>query len=131
MKKGGGKKKPKVIVTRASAADIREYLGDRATSMPSMVAWCGRVNGKIVGFGGYFKHQGRWHAYLDLEDKGKDYKFALALVAVRCLKHARDTGIQYIYTELQSEIPGASAFLQRLGFQLDPRTLYYFRWRAY
>lgn len=133
MKKSKAKptKKPKVHVTRATDADVKEMVGDRAKVMPSMVAWCGRVNGKMIGSGGYFKHQGRWHGFIDLTPECDNYRKELHYWAIRALQHAQKTGIRFIYAEMEPEgNPGASNFLYRLGFRLDPRSLYYFRWRA-
>jgi len=125
------KSKPKVIVTRASAADIKEHIGPRAKVMPSMIAWCGRVEGKIIGFGGYFKHRARWHGFIDMEPECQDYLKELHYWALRALQHAQKSGILFIYAELEPETyPDASNFLYRLGFRLDPKTLYYFRWKA-
>ncbi len=98
--------------------------------MPSMVAWCGKLDGKIIGFGGYFRMGGRWNAFCDLEEEAKDYKAELAYYAYRALQHAQKSGIRYLYAELESEHEGASAWLMRMGFRLDPRSLYYFRWKA-
>jgi hypothetical protein len=122
--------KKKLVVTRATDEDIKSYLGKRCDSMPSMVAWCGKVEGKIIIIGGYFRQYSRWHCFLNFHKPALRYKWEIAYWAQRSLQHARKSGIRYLYAELDSRNPGASAWLMRLGFHLDPRTLYYFRWKA-
>ena len=129
-KRKAGRKKKKVICGRATEADIKEYLGHRAENMPSMVAWCGKVDGKVIGDGGYFRQFGRWHAFSNFDRSALKYKFEIAYWAARALKHAQATGIRYLYAELDTTHPGASLWMQRLGFHLDPRTMYLFRWKA-
>jgi hypothetical protein len=124
------KKRPKVVVARATAEDLKEYMGDKIDSMPACVAWIGKVNGKPIGCGGYFRAQGRWWGFTNFDKRALLYKFEIAYWAHRALQHARRSGIRYLYAELDSTQPGASAWLQRLGFHLDPRSLYYFRWKA-
>lgn len=119
-----------MVVTRATIDDIKEIVGDRVPNMPSMVSWCGKVDGKVIAAGGYFRLQGRWHAYSEFKEEALEYKFEIGFWAMRALQHARKSGIRYLYAELDSTHPGASAWLQRLGFHLDPRTMYYFRWKA-
>lgn len=129
-KRKAERKKKKVICGRATTEDIKSYLGHRADNMPSMVAWCGKVDGKIIGAGGYFRQFGRWWAFSDFDKRALLYKFEIAYWAARALKHAQSTGIRYLYAELDHTHPGASLWMQRLGFHLDPRSLYYFRWKA-
>jgi len=122
--------KKKVVTGRATMDDVESYLGKRADNMPSMVAWCGKLDGKVIGIGGYYRLAGRWHAFVDLRKRALIYKWEIAYLGMRALQHAKKSGIRYLYAELDSTHPGASAWLQRLGFHLDPRSLYLFRWRA-
>lgn len=130
--------KEKVIVTRASIEDVNYYLGERAKKMPSMVAWVGKIPNKktkkgIVGMGGYYRdHQGRWIGFMDMEREAVRYPNEIAYWSLKALKKAKDSGIRYIYAEANTkDYPNATKFLQRLGFKLDPRSLWFFRWRAY
>jgi RimJ/RimL family protein N-acetyltransferase len=127
------KKKKPVVIARATEEDALDYYAKFLTikeSMPSMIAWCGKVDGKIIGFGGYYKESGRWIAFCNLDKEALRYKIELHRAAIVAMKSAKAKGIRYLYAELDSENEGASRWLQRLGFHLDPRTLYYFRWRA-
>lgn len=130
------KPKEKVIVTRASQEDVNSYLTEKGKKMPSMVAWCGKLpskGNKIIGMGGYYRDdQGRFIGFMDMEREAKLYPSELAYWSMKALRHARNSGIRFIYAEANTkDYPNATQFLQRLGFKLDPRTLWFFRWRAY
>lgn len=135
MKKGAGKKKEKVVVTRATREDIDEYLGERGEKMPSMVAWVGKLpskDNKIIGMGGYYRQESRWMGFMDMEREVVRYPSELTYWSMKALQHAKKSGIRFIYAEANTkDYPNATKFLQRLGFRLDPRTLWFFRWRAY
>jgi len=131
MTKRNARPKKKMVVTRATKQDCCDYFGAKLETIPSIIAWAGKVEGKTLIIGGFWCMQGRWAAFVDMKNKSAlRYRWELAYWARRSLQHAQKSGIRYIYADLDSTHPGASAWLQRLGFHLDPRTLYYFRWKA-
>lgn len=118
-------------VRPANAADIATYTCDHP--VPTIRAWVGEVDGKIVGISGLFLQDGRWFIFCDLSEEAKKYPMTIARNAHRVMAEARTMGIRYIYAiidPLRGE-PRAIAWLGTLGFEPDERSdgnLY--RWRA-
>jgi hypothetical protein len=117
-----------VIIRPATADDIATFSD--LPSKPSIRAWVAEQDGKLLGMGGVVFSQGRWLAFVDLTDDLRPHKIAIARTAIRFLAECRRSGIRFIYAEADTKEPGASRWLTSLGFEIDPRKQYLYRWRA-
>lgn len=115
-----------VIVRPATADDLAAFSD--MVGKPTTRAWCGELDGKIIALGGLAYGKGRWFAFLDLKPEARRFKVAIAKAARRVLDEARRDGIKFIYAEVSPIEPNALAWLTRLGFKIDHRSQYLYRW---
>jgi N-acetylglutamate synthase-like GNAT family acetyltransferase len=118
----------KVTVRRATRADI-EAFSDLANK-PTIRAYVGVLDGEIIAIGGLAFSMGRWFAFCDLTEKARKYKLTIARVGKRIMDDAREMGLRFVYADADPNEPTAVRWLTSLGFEPDPRTLVYYRWRA-
>jgi hypothetical protein len=97
---------------------------------PTVKAWVGEVDGQIVAIGGLALINGRWHGFCDLREPARKHKFTIARTAKRIMDEAREMGVRFVYADMDTNEPTALRWLTSLGFEPDPRTLIYYRWRA-
>lgn len=88
------------------------------------------LDGEIVALGGCALVKGRWLGFCDLREEARPFKMHIARAAIRFLDHARKDGIRFIYVTADTQETGAVRWLTSLGFEVDPRTQYLYRWRA-
>ena len=119
---------PKLTIRPATAEDIAAFSD--MPNKPSIRAMAGELDGRIVGLGGLVFHQGRWLGFVDLLPEARPHKIAIARAAIRFLEEARRDGIKFIYVEADLNEPTALRWLTSLGFHLDPRSNFLYRWRA-
>ena len=119
---------PKMTVRPANRWDI-EAFSDLANK-PTVKALVGEIDGEIVAIGGLAFVKGRWFGFCDLRQKARPHKITIARAARRILVDARGIGARFVYAEADPREPGAQRWLTSLGFTLDPRTQYLYRWRA-
>ena len=117
------------MLIRPATRDDIEAFSD-IPNKPSMRAWVGEVDGRIVGLAGFVFSQGRWLGFCDLTEEARKYKMTLARAAKRVIAQARMDGIRFIYTESDPTEPTSVRWLTSLGFTVDPRTAYLYRWKA-
>jgi hypothetical protein len=117
-----------LVVRRATREDIVAF--SNIATVPTVRARVGDLDGKIIAIGGLLRADGRWFAFLDLTDEARRYKMTLMRTAKRMLAEAREQGVRFIYAERDENEPGAAAWLQSLGFEIDPRSEYFYRWKA-
>jgi hypothetical protein len=115
-----------MIVEPATREDIEAFSD--IPNKPTMKAWAGKIDDQIVLLGGLAFKQGRWFAFCDLKDEAREHKFALARAAIRVFEDARAMGIRYVYAEADPDEPTSHRWLTSLGFTLDPRSEYLYRW---
>jgi hypothetical protein len=115
------------VVRPASAEDIARF-SDMANK-PSILAWVAETSdGRLIAIGGVFLKWGRWYGFVDVRDEMRPHKMILMRAAIRFLNEMRRAGIRYIYAEVAAGEPGAGAWLDSLGFELDERSQHYLRW---
>jgi hypothetical protein len=118
-----------LIVRAATRADI-DGFSDLA-SKPSIRGIVGEVDGRVIGMGGLALSRGRWFAFCDLTPEARaHHKVAIVRAAKRIVAEARRDGIRFIYWEADPSEPRAMAWARSLGFTLDQRSLYFYRWSA-
>jgi hypothetical protein len=117
-----------IIIRPATAEDIAAF-SDMANK-PSIRAWAAELDGRIVGLGGVVLSRGRWLGFADLTPEARPYKMTIARAAIRFLADAKARGVKFIYVEADLSEPTSLRWLESLGFHLDPRTQYLYRWRA-
>ena len=88
------------------------------------------LNGEIIALGGFAFSHGRWFGFVDLKDEARRYKMTIARAAKRIIAEAREQGIKFVYADADPGEPGAVRWLTSLGFTVDPRTAFLYRWRA-
>lgn len=118
-----------MIVVREATRDDIAAFSDMADK-PTVRAWCGELDGKIIALGGFALRGGRWIMFCDLTDEARPHKMTLMRTAKRVLGEARRMGLRFVYAEANPNEPGAVRWLQSLGFEVDPRSAYYYRWEA-
>ena len=118
----------KCNVRPATREDIESFsdMGNK----PTIKAWVGEVDGRIIGLGGFAFSGGRWLAFCDLTDEARKYKVTIAKCARMALREARKQGIKFIYADADLKEQRSIKWLTRLGFHVDPRSAYLYRWRA-
>ncbi len=117
----------KATVRRATREDIDTFSDLK--NKPTIRAYVGEVDGEIVGIGGLAFSHGRWFAFCDLTDKARKYKMTIARMGKRIVDDAREMGLRFVYAEADPKETTAVRWLKSLGFELDPRTTYLYRWR--
>jgi hypothetical protein len=119
----------KVIVRRATREDIASFSD--MENKPSAVAWVGVLDDKIIALTGFALIRGRWFLFLDLTEEARKHKITMMRTAKMIMAEAQKQGIKFIYAERDEDEPKSEAWLRSLGFDLDPRSDYYFRWAAW
>lgn len=121
-------KKSNVIIRPATSEDIDRFSPLR--NKPSIKAWVAELDGKLIGLGGVALYGGRWYAFLDLEEEMRPYKMTLMRAAKRFFAEMRLQGVKFVYAEADLEESNAPRWLGSLGFSVDPRSGYLYRWRS-
>ena len=117
-----------MTVRPATREDIEAFSD--MPNKPTIRAWVGEVDGEIVGLAGFAFQNGRWCGFCDLREKARPHKFTIARWAKRIIEDARKQGIRFVYAEADLKEHNAVRWLTSLGFEVDPRTDYLYRWRA-
>ncbi len=120
-------KKPDLEFRPATAADIAAY--SELDVNPTMKAWVADRDSEILGIGGFALSGGRWYAFCDLKEGLRRHKTFIVRSAKTIMDEARRQGIQFIYAEVDKDEPCAIIWMESLGFHLDPRSGYLYRWR--
>lgn len=115
-------------VRPATREDIEAFSD--IPNKPTLKAWVGEVDGEIVALGGFAFSKGRWFGFCDLKDEARRYKMTIARAAKMIIAEAKKQGIRFIYAEADKDEPSAVRWLTSLGFAVDPRTAFLYRWRA-
>lgn len=117
-----------LIIREATREDIEGF--SPMQNKPSIIAVAGELNGAVVLLAGIAFSNGRWFAFCDLRDEARPYKMTIAREAKRFYERVRKMGIRFIYAEADPDEPNAVRWITSLGFKLDPRTLYLYRWES-
>lgn len=116
------------IIRPATREDIEAFSS--VPDKPTMKAFVGELDGKIIGIGGLAFSQGRWFVFCDLTEEARRYKVSIAKTARRVMDEAREMGIQFVYADVDETEPNALRWQKSLGFELDERSGFLMRWRA-
>lgn len=116
------------IVRPATREDIDAFSS--MTEKPTVKAWCGELDGKIIALGGLAFFRGRWFAFLDLTDEARPYKMTIMRMAIRVMAEAKTMGIRFVYADADTREPKSVEWLSRIGFHIDPRTNRLYRWQC-
>lgn len=120
----------KPLTVREATPDDVAKFAPHAAMRPTLRAWVGEVDGKIVVIGGYAIINARAYAFLDITDDARVYKIHLMRAAIRMLDEAKARGIPVVYAEADSDEDKAVQWLFRLGFEADPRMENLYKWSA-
>ena len=115
-------------VRPATPEDIEEFSDIQ--TRPTARAWVGERDGKIIAMAGFALREGRWIAFCDLTEEARPYKMTIMRTAKKIMNEARAMGIRYVYAEASQFEVGAVRWMQSLGFRLDPRSAYLYRWES-
>ena len=121
-------KKFKLVLRRATQRDV-EALSPWDEN-PSVKAICAEIDGEIIGLGGVMYVKGRWLAFYSATEKLRPYKIAVGRAAVRFFRQMRQDGVKFIYADRDLNEPTSGRWLQSLGFEVDPKSRYFYRWSA-
>ena len=117
-----------MLIREATLDDVRAVSGFE--HVPSVKAWAGEVDGRVVGVAGFAFYKGRWIGFCDLLPEARKYKMTLARGAIRAMKSAKESGIRFVYAEASTDEPGAVRWMTSLGFEKDPRKPAIYRWKS-
>lgn len=117
-----------MITIRPAVAEDMEHFKS-FTNKPTMLAWVGEENDEIVGIGGVARVKGRWIAFCDFTEKARKHKTKIVRTARMVMNEVAMRGIRYVYAEADLSEPCAVKWMKSLGFTLDPRTQYLYRWK--
>lgn len=118
----------KLIIRPATREDIDELSS--LEGKPTVRAWCAELDGKPVALGGIAHCKGRWLAFFGQREEAEAYPITVARNAIRFFDQMRESGITFIYAERDFDEPTSGRWLESLGFELDPKSNYFYRWRA-
>jgi hypothetical protein len=118
----------KLIVRRTTREDIEDY--SPLETNPSIRAMTFELDDYIIGMGGIARIQGRWLAFFSITDELRPYKITIARAAIRFFAHLRKEGVKFIYADRDPNEPTSERWLESLGFEIDPKSNYFYRWRA-
>jgi N-acetylglutamate synthase-like GNAT family acetyltransferase len=116
------------VVRPATREDVDAFSS--MEGKPTVKAWCGELDGKIIALGGLAFAKGRWFIFLDITDDARPYKMTLMRMAKRVMAEAKAMNIRFIYAWADTNEPKSVEWMARLGFHLDPRTHSLYRWKA-
>lgn len=115
-------------VEPATQEDIHAFAQD--ASAPTMKAWVGKVDGKPVALFGLARNMdGRWWAFFDITDEARPYKVTIVKTARTVMDEARKMGLRFVYAFPDPKEPMAVRWMERLGFERDPRSGLLMRWQ--
>ena len=115
-----------MIIRPATRDDIEAF--SKLRNKPTIMAWVGDIDGRIVGIAGFARTSGRWYGFCDLHEEARPHKMKIARAARRAMQEAKRRGIRYVYAQIDPEEPGAEPWLRSLGFRIDPRMPSLYRW---
>jgi len=118
-------KPSKLVVRRATQADLEKF-GD-LRHKPTMMAWCGDVDGRIIGIGGFYFYRGRWVGFCDLTEEASRYKVSFMRVAKQAVNEMKRCGHNVLYAEVDPDYPMAPKWVGSLGFEKMDSGVW--RWR--
>jgi hypothetical protein len=118
----------KLIIRAATKQDIESYAG--RPSAQTIRAVVGELDGRIIGIGGMYLQKGRWYGFADIPDECRKYKVSIIRASIRFLADARRSGVRIVYAVRDEGEAGSLKWLTSLGFEIDPRSMIFFRWRA-
>lgn len=126
----------KVTVRLANNSDIAAFSTPAGVVAPTIKGWVGEVDGERVALGGFALVHGRYMAFLDVTDEGRQLlktslhvRKALIRTARMAMHEARKQGIRFAYAEAEMRFPLADKMLERIGFQPDHRSENLYRWK--
>lgn len=119
-----------VTIRRATAEDIASFYGERPKR--SMRAFVGILDGKPVGLAGVYYHQGQVVAFSETKPEMAGLRHAIGRGALAVVALLRRMNIP-VLAVAQNDIPGATAFLERCGFEHVETTCQgeVYRWRKH
>lgn len=118
---------PKPVIRKATQEDIGSFSSN--CNRPTIKAWCGEVDGRVVAIGGLALHRGRWIAFFDVLHEARKYKLSIVKYAKKFMRETAASDIKFIYAELDRSEPLAETWVKSLGFELDPRSKHLYRWK--
>ena len=117
-----------MIIRTATRDDIEAF--SKLRNKPTIMAWVGDIDGRIVGIAGFARVHGRWYGFCDMREEARPYKMTIARAAKRAMQDAKRHGIKFIYAKNDPKELGAERWLTSLGFRIDPRSQQLYRWSA-
>ena len=108
-----------LVVRNATRQDIEAFTG--RPNNPTIRAVAADLDGKIIAISGLAIVKGRYYLFLDIEEEARKYKMHIMRWAIRILAEAKESGVRFIFAEADTKEKKSTAWLERLGFQPDPR----------
>ena len=101
-------------ITHAKLADLHKHYGDRV--LPTGKYWIGKLDGKILGVGGYFYNGAECCVFLDLTEEAEQYPVHLVRMGKRVIKdweQSRNRSLSVMQDESKAT---SKRWLESLGF---------------
>lgn len=114
------------IIRHATREDIEAY--STIPNKPTLLAWVADLDGQLLGIGGFHFTQGRWFGFCDLKSDMRRYKLSIARAGRMIMAEAKRQGIRFVYADADLNEANSVRWLCSLGFRLDPRSEYLYRW---
>lgn len=109
-----------IVIRPATRADIEAFSD--MPDKPTIRAYVAEMDGKVIGMGGMAFQKGRWIAFCDLTPESRKLKVSIVKTAGRIMDDAMKSGVRFVYAQPDLNEPGAIRWLERLGFEPDPRS---------
>jgi hypothetical protein len=115
-------------IERATPDDISKF--SMGQGWPTMRVWVGKVEDEPIALFGLARGaDARWYAFFDITDKARAYKKTIVRTGKMLMEEARKMGLFYVYAQVDENEPMAVRWMQSMGFELDPRSQTFMRWK--
>ena len=114
----------KVEIAPASREDIKAAMrlfSGREWEIPvRVVAFAGKIDGRVIGVGGIaFRPDGHRAAFCDVGEEGRSYPIALHRAALMTIAAAKKAKVKRLIATTRSMHPKSPHWLIRLGFRVE------------
>ena len=115
-----------LVIRPATKADLDTFYAGQPR--PTISAYVGDLDGKIVGIGGLAYVYGRVNIFCDLTKDARRFKIAMHRIGLMLMQQAMADGHRFVYADADMNEPTSDRWLRRLGFAHMGGNFY--RWAA-
>jgi len=122
-----------IVIRDFSKGDLDAFHGENKPRDPTIAGWTGEKDGEVRVIGGLARGEDfRMYAFLDLkkdDEEARSYDILIGRFAKMFMDEVARSDVKYIYALVDHDERAAAQWMERLGFELDPRTKTFMRWK--